>query len=266
MNIIYTVIFMILLGCSGDSNKKEQNDDTQLATHIPQNEPSNLAIPDNRFSNTYNVLLFGNSHVSGLSNLITTLIITGNPFAKVSSVSAAGGFLDNDDSFQDRINRLESENWTHIILQGQKYSQSGNFDYPTTSAQSWIQKAKALNITPILFPEHPQRGKTTEGERVHRIHIGISERQSSCVAPIGLTWDKVIATAPQLSLHTSDGNHAALMGNLLTAYVFYEVITGQAADLLPFIESIDVEESTQALLKQLASETIKANIPCKFAI
>jgi hypothetical protein len=71
-------------------------------------------------------------------------------------------------------------------------------------------------------------------------------------------------TTPQLSLHNADGNHASLQGRLLSAYIFYEVITGEAADLLPFIESILVEESTQQYLRQFASEAIQANQPCMF--
>ena len=71
-------------------------------------------------------------------------------------------------------------------------------------------------------------------------------------------------TLPQLVLHTPDGNHAALTGQLLTAFVFYEVITGEAADLLPFIKDIDVNEATQQVLKQLASETIQAHQACLF--
>jgi hypothetical protein len=54
------------------------------------------------------------------------------------------------------------------------------------------------------------------------------------------------------------------MGNLFTALVFYEVITGNSADLLPYIADIDVDEPTQQLLGQIASETIQANTPCFF--
>lgn len=115
-----------------------------------------------------------------------------------------------------------------------------------------------------MFPEHPQRGFVDEGKRVHQLHMEISSKQKACVAPIGLTWDEVIMTTPTLKLHNADGNHASLTGRLLSAYVFYEVITGEAADLLPYIDTIDVDESIQQLLKQMASATIQANTPCIF--
>jgi hypothetical protein len=260
------VTLLALTSCSGDNKKTiEEAPSSGNTTKPTKRAPTeNLSIPDNRFSNSYQILLFGNSHVSGLGSLIKTVIKTGIPDANIDFTNAGGGFLDNEGSYAYRSNLLENNSWTHVILQGQKYSQSGITVYPTISAQIWIDKAKQQQITPILFPEHPQRGNATEGIRVHNIHAGIAVRQKSCVAPVGLAWDKVLLTVPGLSLHSSDGNHASVIGQLLTSYVFYEVITGESADLLPFIESIAVAESTQQILRQLASETIQANPPCLF--
>lgn len=253
-----------LTACSSDSSIKENSSvETEPKVKVDIST-SNLAIPDNRFSNNYQVLLFGNSHTSGLDTLIQTLIIVGNSASEVEVINAGGGYLDNNSSQQRRVELLENHSWTHIILQGQKYSQSGAIDYPTAPAKTWISKAKSLAITPILFPEHPQKGNAEEGKRLQQLHLEISSKQRACVAPIGLTWDDVIMTQPKLDLHQLDGNHASLMGRLLSAYVFYEVITGNAADLLPYIDTIDVDESTQHLLKQIASATIQSNIPCLF--
>jgi hypothetical protein len=263
MRITYTLLIILfyLTACSGDTATKSVPI-TENIVAVEKTQTDNLAIPDNRFSNSYEVLIFGNSHTSGVDTLIETLIKEGNPEAEINLVNANGGFLDNIS--QERKSLLENSPWTHIILQGQKYSQSGRSIYPTTAAEMWIELAKKHKITPILFPEHPQKGNVEEGTRVHRIHTGIAAIQNSCVAPVGLTWDRVILLEPRLVLHRLDGNHATNLGNLLTAYVFYEVITGKSADLLPFIEKIKVEEDIQYFLKQQASETIQSNQPCIF--
>ena len=259
----FLLIVVFISACSDGGNNAEipQTDNTSGNTSKPIN---NIAIPDNRYANNYQVLLFGNSHVIGLSGLLKRLISAGNPFATITIKNAGGGFLDDSSSKQRRIELLESELWTHVILQGQKYSQSGAKTYPINAALAWIDKAKSHNTTPILFPEHPQKGKTQEGSRVHLIHTGIAELQKACVAPVGLAWDRVIMTYPQIVLHTDDGNHASLTGQLLSAFIFYEVITGEAADLLPFDSNIDVDEATQQILRQMASETIKTHPPCIF--
>jgi hypothetical protein len=259
-NRLFIILFFLSV-CSCES--VEVNEVTPVENEKITPAPKvNLGIPDNRFSNNYQVLIFGNSHVSGLNNLIETLIRSGNPFATINVTNEGGGFLDNNQ--QIKVDLIKSKPWTHVILQGQKYSQSGTTSYSTVAAQVLIDKAKTYQITPILFPEHPRRGNTEEGKRVHDIHMGIADLQKSCVAPIGLTWDKVILTNPQLALHSSDGNHASLLGKLLTAYVFYEVITGESADSLPFIEEITITESTQQFLRQFASETVQAYQPCIF--
>lgn len=255
------IILFFLSSCS-ESSVKTSAPTTNHTNATEQSPSNNLTIPDNRFSNTYEILIFGNSHTSGLNRLIETLISNSKPNAKINVFNAGGGFL--DDNIQARVDLLENTSWTHVILQGQKYSQSGATIYSTTAAQTWIQKAKKNETTPILFPEHPQRGNITEGQQVQNIHTGIAKIQSSCVAPVGLTWDKVISLEPQLVLHSSDGNHANYLGKVLTAFVFYEVITGQSADLLPFIAEIEVEEVTQQFFKQIVSETIQSTQPCQF--
>ena len=225
---------------------------------------SNLAIPDNRQSSHYRILLYGNSHTARQAGLIKRLIFASDPERLVDAKNAAGGFLDENLASAKQVAKLEGASWTHVILQGQKYSQSGFTTYPTTAAQHWIEKVKINGATPILFPEHPQRGRADEGQRIHKLHIAISQQQKSCVAPVGLTWDKALLNAPQLTLHHSDGNHASLTGAMLTALVFYEVITGKSADLLPYIPEIDVDESTQKLLGKIASETLQSSPSCQF--
>ena len=263
---LYVAILILSLSAC-DQDTADNNDPKPVPRRPPAETTTpdtNLPIPDNRNSDNYKVLLYGNSHTARQASLIKTLISAGVSDTSVDVINAGGGFLDDNLKKSSQVAKLENGSWTHVILQGQKYSQSGTVNYPLTAAQLWIEKAKKKEATPILFPEHPQKGNKTEGTRVHLIHTGIAALQKSCVAPVGLTWNKVILTSPQLPLHNRDGNHASLTGNLLTALVFYEVITGRSADLLPYIPEIDVDEATQQLLGQMASETIQANQPCKF--
>ncbi|WP_434928330.1 hypothetical protein [Shewanella sp. HL-SH2] len=261
---IAIILFISLSACDGASSYIANVSDNNQQKGDLGSPNSNLPVPDNRFSNEYNILLFGNSHVSNQADLINKIIKAGNNKAQVTVVNAGGGFLDDKGSQLRRNDLLTTQRWTHLILQGQKYSQSGTVSYSTLETQIWIEKAKNESITPILFPEHPQLGRSKEGKQVHQLHSSIAAVQKSCVAPIGLAWDRVLMISPSLRLHSSDGNHASLMGNLFTALVFYEVITGNSADLLPYIADIDVDEPTQQLLGQIASETIQANTPCFF--
>ena len=159
---------------------------------------------------------------------------------------------------------MQSRKWTHVILQGQKYSQSYSKLYPTDATVTWIQRAKSIGATPILFPEHPVYNNSYDAEYVHSIHVGIAAEQSSCVAPVGLTWNQVLSISPDLNVHQVDRNHATELGALLSSLVLYETISGEPADLLPFIDVLPADSATQALFGQVTSQTVVANLPCDF--
>ena len=213
-------------------------------------------------SEGYNLLFIGNSHsaADSLPDLVTTLIKADVPAKSAGSALAPGyRFLDErlDDGQTQQI--LSSRVWTHVILQAQKYSSSGLYYYSTDAAEEWIRRVKTQKARPILFPEWPRRGNTEEGPRIHQLHLSIAARESACVAPVGLAWEASIAQYPGLYLHASDGNHSNLMGSLLSAYVFYQVISGNSAAELPYVQSIKVSADIQQKLKNVASVVVQEN-------
>jgi hypothetical protein len=211
---------------------------------------------------SFDLLFIGNSHsaANGLPQLVTTLLEAGLPEASASSGLAPGySFL--ADRLNDGVTEpmLNGRSWTHVVLQAQKYSSSGLYHYPTDAAEEWIRRVKDKKARPLLFPEWPRRGNDEEGLRVHNLHLGIASRESACVAPVGLVWEAALEKYPGLVLHASDGNHSSLHGALLTAYVFYELVSGQAAANLQYVPSINVSAEIQNNLAEVASEVIQAN-------
>jgi hypothetical protein len=217
-------------------------------------------IPPVHAEQDYELLFIGNSHSSAndLPGLVSTLIEAGLPGKKARSKLAPGwGFL--ADRIDDDVTQqsLEKRNWTHVILQAQKYSSSGVYFYPTDAAEEWIRRVRAKGAEPILFPEWPRRGNHEEGFRVHQLHLSIAAKEPACVAPIGLAWEASIAAYPGLDLHAPDGNHSNPTGALLTAYVLYEVISGQSAMALPNISGVGVNHANQQILREVASTTVR---------
>ncbi len=213
----------------------------------------------------YEILLIGNSHSSknNLPGLVAILIEKGLPSKTVHARTAPSwGFLVDHLQNKKTQRLLESQSWTHVILQAQKYSSSGRYYYPTTAAEELIRRAKLQDATPIMFPEWPRRGNTEEGQRVHELHLQIAAREPACVAPVGLAWQLILEQKPSLKLHAPDGNHSNRQGALLTAYVLYEVIAGKHAADLPNISSLKVSPEVQEILRNSASETIKATFYC----
>lgn len=204
----------------------------------------------------------GNSHsaANGLPALVSLMIRQGQGLPAVGWQLAPGyRFLSDRLNDGESLPLLIGNDWTHVVLQAQKYSTSGLYYYPTDAAEEFIRRARAQGAQPILFPEWPRRGNTEEGPRVHRLHLEIASREAACVAPIGLAWEASLASRPALVLHDPDGNHSNLNGAVLTAYVLYEVITGQAAEQLPDMPALGVSPDIQRHLKTIASSVVASD-------
>jgi hypothetical protein len=220
---------------------------------------------DNSDASAYKVLLMGNSHAAGLRPVLEQLLTLGQPDKSIDlQLSPGFGFLTDrvNDGFSEQT--LESENWTHVILQGQKYSTTGTLTYPTDAAEYWIRGSKEQGATPMMFPEHPRKNNTWEGQTLWELHTGIAARENTCVAPVGLVWDEVKFRDPYLILHEPDGNHASGTGLLLTALVFYQIITGQAVESLPELSAFNIDAATEQIMKESVSSLLFAYPPCHF--
>lgn len=264
----YYIILLLLTACNSDSsnnNEPIKQTDSAYIKEVLATAKSDPDIPNNQIIEHYQILFMGNSHVQSLASMMDQLISTRFSEKKVTSSSALGVYYLSE-RIEDRasIERLVNSPWTHVILQAQKYSTSGAFSYPIDAAITWIQLTKIQNATPIMFPEHPRYDNSTEGLQIYLLHKSITEQEPACVAPIGLAWNRAIELYPELSLYQADGNHANVTGKLLTALVFYQVITGESADALPYVETIDVNELTQDLLGQVASYTLEQNPACNY--
>ena len=259
-------VAILLAGCGGsgsDSGGSSPDDsgDPAGSTRYATSQP----LVDNSGASAYKVLLMGNSHAAGLYSVLADLLALGQPGKSIEvQLSTSAGFLDErvNDGFSEQL--LESEPWTHVILQGQKYSTTGTLTYPTDGAEYWIRGSKEQGATPIMFPEHPRQGNTWEAKTLWDLHAGIAVRENTCVAPVGLVWDEVRFRDPSLVLHHPDGNHASATGVLLTALVFYPIITGQSVESLPDLSAFDIDPEAERIMKESVSALLFTYSPCSY--
>jgi hypothetical protein len=256
----------LLGGCGNDNNTETSSFVPATAAQVQQMLAQNRPLISNNLASNYKVLLFGNSHMNSnnLPALLITLLQTGKPGQQASVIVAPGwNFLDTRYKQEESMNLLNNENWSHLVLQGQKYSVSESVSYPTTAARYLVELSKSQQITPILFAEHALRGNFREGEYIYEIMQKIQQQNHACLAPIPHAWRLALTNHPELILHENDGNHASLQGAFLTALVLYEVITASPADQLPFIPGIALPAITQQLLRQQASNSLQQYPACQ---
>jgi hypothetical protein len=256
-------------GGGGASNSDNQNNSAQdqareSAADLVKNyiKPASLVV--NSDVEHYQIAMVGNSHSSGLAPTLKHTIETMAPDKTVNVEVLGFGFTDNLISDYEVVKRFTQPDtpWTHLIIQGQKYSQSMSKAYSTEATRQWVAMAKTHGATPILFPEHPQRGNTVEGGYVHGIHQSIANAEPSCLAPIAKAWYGTIDSRPELTLHAADGNHADTLGLLLSSLVFTQIITGQSVDQGATSILNEVSPELQGELAQHAAQAIIEQPAC----
>jgi len=246
---LLAVLVLVLTACGGG--------DTQRGGATTGPPPASADI---------SLLFMGNSHTSAndLTKMVADMVRAGKPGKTVASVEAPGWmFLEDRVHDTPSLNLLRSQQWSAVILQAQKYSESGQFVYSTEEAKELVRMSREQHAVPIMFPEWPRRG-IDETQRIFDLHVSIAQAEPACVAPIPQAFDIALARDPSLTLHASDGNHSAPAGAFLAALVLYATITGLSPLDLPALSQYPVSTSVQATLRGVAAETVQTVPPRMF--
>lgn len=208
------------------------------------------------------MLFMGNSHTSfnDLTKMVADMVRAGEPGRSVASVEAPGFmFLEERVHDAPSMDLMRSQNWSFVILQAQKYSLSGEFEYSTEEAKELIRMSRVQHAVPVMFPEWPLRN-VDETQRIYDLHVSIAQAEPACVAPIGQAWDLALSRDPSMPLYADDGNHSRPAGAFLAALVLYATITGQSPLDLPQFPQYPVDAALQTTLRGIAAETV-ATVP-----
>jgi hypothetical protein len=209
------------------------------------------------------LLFMGNSHTSSndLTRMVAEMVRAAKPGQTVASVEAPGSmFLEERVNDGPTLSLLRSQDWSFVILQAQKYSASGQFEYSTEEAKELVRMSRVQHAVPIMFPEWPRRD-IDETQRIFDLHVSIAQSEPACVAPIPQAFDLALARDPTLTLHASDGNHSAAAGAFLAALVLYATITGLSPLDVPELPQYPVSASVQQTLRSVAAETVQTTPP-----
>lgn len=205
------------------------------------------------------VLMIGNSHTRShnLSGIVASLVANDEVDDELSArlIALPNAFLADHLARPKTVQILRETKWDVVILQGQKYSTSGRYSYPTDAARELTRIARENEARVIMFPEWRRKGHKEEGKRVHRLHESIAAETGAEVAPIGLAWDAALEEWPELVLHSSDGNHCNPKGAYLNACVLYAVITGRNPSGVDVGGRVKMSDKERSFLQRIAWET-----------
>lgn len=84
----------------------------------------------------------------------------------------------------------------------------------------------------------------------------IAARLHVPVAPVGIAWQRALASAPGVALWAPDGSHPSVAGTYLAACVIYATLYGHSPRGSPFTAGLDA--ATARTLEDVAADTVAA--------
>lgn len=204
------------------------------------------------------ILFIGNSHVEGgdpVPRLVECFKNDASGETIFTHIRAIGNaHMEDHLQSQQTLVAIDDGGWDYVVLQGQNYSASGRYDYPTDACIELGRRIVATGAKVLLFPEWRQVGNDDEAVRVQKIHEGIAPQIPARIVSVGLAWDLALARRPELRLHSPDGNHSSSTGGYLTGLVLYACITGRDPRGLPSPPILQLSDETTDLLQTVAWE------------
>lgn len=243
-------LLAVLIGCGTPS-------EVQPGPGTPEHKPTTLSAP------SFAVLFVGNSHTSvhDMPDLVRRMILFQFPGAKVEVRYFPVAFLEDVASSPDCSKALASRHWSHVVLQAQKVSMSGKYEYSKKEGIALAKEAKEQKAAVIFFPEWGLQGIPDDGDRQTRVYQDMAEPAGASVAPVAHAWDLALAARPDLRLHAVDGNHQSALGAFLTACVLTQAITGRDATSLGSFADGGLSDTDRKFLAAIAARAAASPAP-----
>ncbi len=175
---------------------------------------------------------------------------------KVYSKTVGVEFLEevgNDPMYRKE---LESQPWNFVVLQAQKISMSGKYEYSKQEGIDFAKLAKSRGATVYFYSEWGRRGVDGDGATIEKIYESMAQAADVSLAPVGRAWDIALAEKPDLAMYAVDGNHQSEIGAFLTAAVFCGQLTGESPASLGAFDYQPIDKNTREFLASAAAKAL----------
>jgi hypothetical protein len=208
----------------------------------------------------FSILFVGNSHTGmhDLPQLIARMIEHRYPGQKVVVQYVPCAFLEDAANNPQCIDEIETRPWKHVVLQAQKISMSGKYNYSRDEGIELASLAKEHGAKAIYYAEWGLKNVAGDGARQAKVYQEMAKESGATVAPIAMAWDLALERKPELKLYSGDGNHQSELGAFLTACVLIGQITGDSPLELAKYPYEHADDAERSFLAQCAEDALKS--------
>lgn len=231
-----------------------------------------LFISFNLYSQSKKVLFIGNSYTgaNNLPKLVYDVALSVGDTLVYDKHTPGGNRLMNHATNPTALAKINSNNWDHVVLQGQ--SQEPSFPdaqvatevYPFATMLCDSIRANDPCTRPVFYmtwgrengdasncavwpPVCTYEGMDSLLNLRYRI---MGDDNEAYVSPVGAVWHYIRDNHPDIDLYSSDGSHPSQAGSYAAACTFYSILFQKNPTLISFNSSLS--ESDANTIKEAA--------------
>lgn len=227
---------------------------------------------------TKKVLFLGNSYTSynNLPLLVSQMAEnTGDVLLYDSNTPGGHRFL-NHAVNATSLNKINSDEWDYVVLQGQSQETSWSASQMSTEVYPHVETLTSAIRTnfdcsnPMFYMTWGRENGdanncefiswvcTYEGmdDAIYNTYIDLAEINEGEVAPAGAIWRYLRANYPEIDLYSGDGSHPSLAGSYAAACAFYTMIFKKDPSLITWNSTLSEADANTI---KLAAKTVVFN-------
>ena len=179
-------------------------------------------------SKKYKVLFIGNSFTfynSGVDYHLQKMLdadkSTDSTSYTIQKIAVSSYTLQDHYNDSLTIRKIRSDKWNKIVLQEQSIRPMTNRDLFLQYATLLDAKVKKDSASTVLYMTWPEKATPGDINSLSSAYLYVGQQIPAPVVPVGLVWESVVNTYPQLNLYYTDDKHPGLPGTFLIACTFY---------------------------------------------
>ena len=186
------------------------------------------AVVSSSKSKTYKVLFIGNSFTfynSGVDYHLQKMLdadkSTDSTTYTIQKIAVSSYTLQDHYNDSLTIRKIRSDKWNKIVLQEQSTRPMNNRDLFLQYATLLDAKVKKDSASTVLYMTWPEKATPGDINSLSSAYVYVGQQIHAPVVPVGLVWESVINTYPQLNLYYTDDKHPGLAGTFLISCTLY---------------------------------------------
>lgn len=203
------------------------------------------------------VLFIGNSFTArnDVPALVANLATATGHTLQHSLISAGGASLRRHWNKGEAQKRITATRFDAVVLQEQSTLPVRNVRRMHENVRLFHEVISAAGARMILFLTWPRANQPETQDAIAHAYTSIAEELGAKVAPVGVAWERCLASSHPPALYDRDMSHPTLAGSYLAACVLFSTLYGaNCAGVDTPVDGLTSEE--MHALQSVAAETV----------